>query len=270
MCVNCNKEKKSMSVDIQKCASALFEAYKQRRPIKCFTEEDIKLTCEEGYEIQNLVVKKKVEENGELVKGYKLGLTTKETQRMFNTESPFYGTLTNDNILSDGVMNLEDLFEPFVIEMELMFIIDEDLTYTADEREIFKKTRIAPGLEMPDGRYENWTQNKDLASIFADVGAAGKVVVGKSVKYSSIDELKDIKATLYLDDEKLDEGYGTEVLGNPINPMIWLVNKLAMQGKSLKKGMIVSSGTMIMPKPLIKGKYRAEFSGVGEVTLEVK
>lgn len=270
MSINRNSGDKSMSVVIQKCACALYEACIQGKPIECFSKGNINLTLEEGYEIQDLVIKKKIEDNGENTKGYKLGLTTKETQRIYNTESPFYGTLTNTNIISNEVMNIEDLFEPFVIEMELMFIIEEDLSYMADEQEILEKTKIAPGIEIPDGRYENWTQNKDLASILADTGVTGRIVVGKPVKYSSINDLKDIKAILYLDDKKLDEGCGSVVLGNPINSMIWLVNKLSMQGKKLTKGMIVSSGTMIMPKPLIRGKYKAEFSGIGEITLKVK
>lgn len=259
-----------MLVDIQKCVSELYGAYKQRRPIECFAKENIILTHENGYEIQNLVIKKKIEENGETIKGYKIGLTTVESQKVFNTDSPFYGTFTNVNI-ANGVINLEeDMFEPFVVEMELMFIIDEDLSLTPDEQEILEKTRIAPGLEMPDGRYENWTQNKDLACIFADVGAAGKVVIGKPVKYTSIDKLKDIKATLFFNGEKLDEGYGTAVLGNPINSVLWLIKKLSEQNKNLKKGMVIASGTMTMPKPLTKGIYNVEFSGVGELTLEAK
>lgn len=257
------------SAKIEEYAAALFKAKRNGKSIECFADREVHFTSEEGYLIQDLVIEKSLL-NSEELKGYKIGLTTKETQRMYNTEKPFYGTLTSSNIISSEVFQLDDLFAPFVIEMELMFILKEDLPFMATEQDILKNTLIAPGLEIPDGRYVNWTKNMDLPSIIADVGAAGRVVVGEPVSYSSISDLLKMKAILYWEGEKLEEGYGEVVLGNPINTMVWLSKELSMQGKTLKKGMIVSSGTMIMPKPVKRGKYLADFHGIGSVSVVVE
>ena len=52
--------------------------------------------------------------------------------------------------------------------------------------------------------------------------------------------------------------------------MIWLAKKLASHGQILEKGMIVSSGTLVLPFKLIKGTYVAKYSQLGSVKLIVE
>jgi 2-keto-4-pentenoate hydratase len=245
----------------QKIALTLYNAHKQNNRLQ-HLDKSI------GYEIQHLVIDKKIKEDNEQVKGYKISLTSEETQRWFNSDSPVYGTLTTTSI-SDGVIRLDDLSEP-LIETELMFIITEDLSFGADEEEILRKSMVAPGLEIPDSRFINWFPKLSLGEIVADNSVAGRIVVGETVDELSAIDWENIKVCLFLDDEKLDEGYSSSVLGNPIHAVSWLSHELALQGKRLTKGMVVSSGTFILPKPLRKGMYKAVFDTLGEIMLMVK
>lgn len=252
----------------QKIALTLYNAHKQKNRLQHFTSHNLILDQAIGYEIQHLLIDKKIKEDHEQVIGYKISMTSEETQRWFHSNSPVYGALTDTN-LSDGVIQLDDLSEP-LIEAELMFIFTEDLSLGADEEEILRKSKVAPGLEIPDSRFINWFPNLSLGEIVADQAVAGRIVVGEPVDDLSGIDWKNTKVSLFLDDEKLDEGCSSSVMGNPVHAVSWLSQELALQGKRLTKGMVVSSGTFILPKPLQRGTYKAVFGSLGEVILKVK
>jgi 2-oxo-hept-3-ene-1,7-dioate hydratase len=59
------------------------------------------------------------------------------------------------------------------------------------------------------------------------------------------------------------------VLGHPRNALAWLANKLGEHGKTLKKGMIVSSGSMVACQFVPPGSTATgKIEGLGEVTLK--
>lgn len=258
-----------MSIEkIQCCTSQLFDAHTQRKSIDKFATHDVSITFEEAYEIQSLLTSRKINENNEEIIGYKMGLTSVETQEQMNADGPFYGTLTDHNV-SGPILDVSQMFAPKLLEMELMFLVDEDISPSANLEEIFEKTRIAPGFEIPDSRFDDWFPAIPLSEVVADSGVAGRIAVGSPVEYTSVDALKEITCRLHFNDEMIAEGRGEAVLGNPINSVLWLVKRLSEQGQCLRKGMVISSGTVIMPVLLKKGVYRAEFDSVGTLELKV-
>ena len=83
------------------------------------------------------------------------------------------------------------------------------------------------------------------------------------------DAFANVHLNLYKDDKCIATGESSEVLGNPLNAIHWLIKKLHTHGKQLKKGDIISSGTFISPLKLEYGTYRAEYSGIGKVSFSV-
>jgi 2-keto-4-pentenoate hydratase len=66
------------------------------------------------------------------------------------------------------------------------------------------------------------------------------------------------------------EGYGRDVMGHPIEALLWLVNMLAEQGKSLTQGMIVMTGSMVATKFVNPGDtVGLAVDGLSEVQLSV-
>src|SRR5690625_5164261 len=109
--------------------------------------------------------------------GYKISLTSKETQDMFRSSTPLYGSLTN-YILTLESLKLDNLHAP-LIEMKLMLIANEHLTKEDDYASILQKMSIAPGLEIPDSRFTDWFPNLSFGKVIADSAVAGKVIVGE-------------------------------------------------------------------------------------------
>lgn len=225
--------------------------------------QDIKTdTVETAYEIQTEILKMQ----DKSVKGYKISMTSAETQGLFDSSEPVYGPFTESQVITE--MSLADYNIPLA-ELELVFHVNETLTAKDDAESILKKCTVAPALELPDARYYDWFPNISKYEVVADCAVAGAVVIGEA-KTASYDELDNITGTLLFNGEKIKQGQSSEVMGHPVNAMKWLIEKLDSQGRQLEAGQFVSSGTFILPVKLETGKYEGIFEGLGHVEIVIK
>ena len=65
-------------------------------------------------------------------------------------------------------------------------------------------------------------------------------------------------------------GLGSAVLGNPMNSIRWLAEKLGQHGRRLRPGDIIMTGSFVRQFPLQAGDIAvAEFSGIGRVEVRI-
>lgn len=209
----------------------------------------------------------------EAVGGYKVSLTSKETQDMFDSNEPLYGAETKSRFLkSPAAVSLKNMMEPLV-EVELCFRAKENLSVNDTLEDLMRKTTVAPAMEVPDSRFKDWFPSLSKYMVMSDGAVGGLVVYGEEFdtdKFGSVEALERVSATLYHDKENLKSGKSTEVLGNPLKSLNWLVKKLDSQGKHLLKDQRVSSGTFVLPPSLTKGEWHVTFdNGLGTVSLNV-
>lgn len=240
----------------------LYTAYTTNEPLKR-GELEIS-TMMEAYEIQDKVLELK-QENGEVLMGYKISLTSQETQNLFESNSPLYGGMTDRTVLKS--ISLKNYNMP-LLEMELIFLVDEEISPEDTEEDIMRKCRIAPGAEIPDGRYENWFPNVSLHEIIADGAVNGAVIYGEAEKFEHAD-IEDIKGILSFEGSRIKEGQSAEVLGHPAKSVQWLAGELEKRNKKLVPGLFISSGTFNLPVNLEAGYYTVEYENVGKVGFEV-
>lgn len=242
----------------------IYAAYETKEPIQ-FIRHDYTIDEKNAYSIQDELVEKLIDLYGAKVAGYKVSMTSKETQAIANTDEPAYGTILSTQVKQSGdIVELSSLFAP-LIEPEIMFILTDDLSPNADEAEILQKSKICAGLEIPDARYENWFPNFSLADLLCDNTATGLITLSEPIAPLSLDEFANIKMELFHNGEKISRGISSAVLGNPVSAVAWLSGKLAKQNKVLKKDMVISSGTFISPLVAKKGTYQVRYSSVGEI-----
>ncbi|WP_078595709.1 2-keto-4-pentenoate hydratase [Evansella clarkii] len=255
--------------EVQTYIDKLLEAERNIKPVP-FLSGSFKFSEEEAYRFQHELIAKKSLQLNEEVKGYKVSMTSPETQALADTNEPAYGTLLTSNHIEGDFRNiyLPSMNSP-LLEAEIAFVLTEDLPYDATVEEITEKTKAAACMEVPDSRYTDWFPNFQLMDLICDNGVTGKIVTSSKWKESSAVELEKITVSLKRNGEELGEGISTHVMGNPLNSILWLVKKLAKADKHLKKGMVISSGTLTSPVPLEKGVYEAEFSQLGSVKINV-
>lgn len=248
---------------MSKQAELLYQAYLSNQPLD--KGRLILNSREHAYQVQNEVLALK-EKKGEVHKGYKISLTSQETQKLFNSDSPLYGQMTDVTIKNE--LSLSNYNEPLV-EVELIFLIDETVNASDSKEEVMAKCRVAPGLEVPDGRYSDWFPKTTFYEVIADGAVNGALAMGDAITYT-YKQLADVEGVLFLDGEEVKRGHSTEVLGHPVNSVKWLAKELELKGEKLTEGLFVSSGTFVLPEHLEVGTYTAKYKGVGEVTLVVK
>ena len=223
------------------------------------------ISLNEAYQIQHAFTAAK-RENNEFLKGYKISMTSPETQSLFDAKEPLYGQLT-DKQITNTISLTKQMLSP-LIELELIFVVKDQLTSASSVDEIINNTQIAPGLEVPDSRFEDWFPKMSKEQVCVDGAVGGKVTIGNAKDYTYAD-IDNIKGQLLFNGQMIDEGSSSIVMGHPIKALTWLLKKLGEHGLKLEPGMFVSSGTFILPKTLEIGTYTGTFEGIGSVTLSV-
>lgn len=256
-----------MMYHLASLASRLASAAERRSPLRI--ADFPKLPEKEAYEVQRLLVESLCRRGSRRVAGFKISMTSPETQALAGASEPAFGTLISDMILeSPATLSLNDCFDP-LLELEIQFIVDQALSVGARRAEIEASCSVAPGLEVPDARFRAWYGNLSLGHLVADNAVAGRVVVGAPIPLSHLRTLRGVEGHLYVNDEAVARGTGLSVMGDPVIALEWLTEKLATKGRALEHGMVVSSGTLCMPVPARPGTYVARFSELGDVKLSV-
>lgn len=254
----------------EKLANALFDAYQTKKPLKMSDWEGTVTDEASAYRVQHRLMDLK----NETVGGYKVSLTSKQTQDMFDSNEPLYGAQVQSHFVASAAeLRLhQDLMDPLA-EVELVFKAKEPLLPTDSLEDLARKTTVASGVEVPDARFADWFPDLSKYMVMSDAAVGGYVVYGNETDTSNftLDELANVKTTLYHDGETVAEGMSSEVLGNPLKSLQWLVHKLDQQGQQLTTGQRVSSGTFLLPPHLTAGKWLATFDhGLSDVTVHVK
>lgn len=240
-------------------AHQLFEAWQSNTPMEMSAFDGALTDFDAAYQVQNAFAAKKAEPTA----GYKISLTSKTTQDLFKTNEPLYGAQIASHILtSPATIDLAQMNEP-LIEVELAMTAKEDLVPGLSDEELLARVTVAGDMEVPDARFKAWFPKLDKYLVVADCAVGGYIVCGEPVDGAtlSVKDLEGIHVELTLNGQPVRSGNSTEVLGNPINALQWLIQKLAQHGKTLKKGTTVSTGTFFVPPKLEAGLYEATFTG---------
>ncbi len=243
----------------------LINAEKIRKGVQPLTEIDPKLSVEEAYQIQLETVQRKLNQ-GQIVVGKKIGLTSVAMQNLLGVNEPDYGHLFNEmEVEVGGDIPFNRVMQPKV-EAEIAFVLKEDLfgpSITAED--VLRATDyVVPALEIVDSRILNWKIK--LADTIADNASSGLFVLGKIPVDVQNLKLAEVKMSFYKNGELMNTGIGSDVLGHPANCVAWLANKLSQFGTSLKAGEIILSGALsaaIDAKP--GDEFTATFDALGEV-----
>ena len=245
----------------------IYHAEKNRHAIAPFTEKFPGLTVDEAYAAQLQYVEKRVAD-GAKIKGKKIGLTSKAMQDMLGVDRPDYGHIFDDMMFSETeAIDTSNYIAPRV-EFEIAFILKEDIDGENVTLETVKDAidYVIPAAELIDSRIKDW-KIKFEDTVSDNGSSAGAVIGKKHVKLGNID-LPSVKMEVFKNGERLDEGYGSAVLGNPLEAVVWLARELAQYDITLKAGEVVLAGALTKAVDVSSGdQFKAMFDGLGEVEI---
>ena len=200
-----------------------------------------------GYEIQIQLADWLTEHGQGTLAGYKIGATAKGMQEALDVPGPVYGHILSGNVLrSSASYACNPVCRPGV-ECEIAFRLGDDLPPSSAP---FARDDVAsridaaiPAIEIVENRYGDF-RNCSIALLTADDFFHKACVLGDPVlDWGNID-LRETVGRTSINGEWLETGQGRDVLGHPLEAVVWLANKLAERGTGLTAGQIIMTGSM--------------------------
>ncbi len=249
-----------------KLADTLLRAYDTHTQIPVLTSEYPELTAGDGYAIQS-INRLRALERGQEIRGMKIGLSAKELMLSMGVNEPDYGILYSGmDIPSNSSVDFSELFQPKV-EGEIAFVMGRDVPENATADTVLECTEyICAAYELPETRTADW-QNK-IADTVADNSSAGHFMLSENRVSPAGINFMSLGLTLRKNGEIIGQGASDIVMGNPLNSVAWLSNKLRQHGLCLKKGYAVLSGALCGAHLASQGDtFKAEFDKLGTLLL---
>ncbi|MBP8295625.1 MAG: 2-oxo-hepta-3-ene-1,7-dioic acid hydratase [Burkholderiales bacterium] len=257
---------------IAEAARRLQEAEQTKKQIRQFSLEFPKITIEDAYAIQRTWVEAKIA-GGRVVKGHKIGLTSRAMQMSSQISEPDYGTLLDDMFFGDGTDIPMKRFIVPMVEVELAFILGRRLE--GDAVTIFDVLSatdyVIPAMEIIDARIHRLDPDtrrprKVFDTISDNAANAGIVMGGRPIRPLDVD-LRWVAAILQKNGAIEDSGVAAAVLNHPANGIAWLAKKFAPHGVALEPGQVVLSGSFTRPMPVAAGDtVHADYGALGSIS----
>ena len=223
-------------------------------------------TRAEGYAVQA----KWPGQFGQTVAGWKIAATSVAGQQHIRVSGPLAGPVFAHRVHADGAAIALAGNRMRVAECEIVFRLGQVL---APRDEQYGRTEVLavvasvhPGLEAPDSRFVDFAQAGE-AELLADCACTNDMIVGAAVAADErMHGLARLPVHACVSDGRELQGSGANVLGDPVEALVWLVNELGAQGRTLTPGQFVTTGACVAPIPVEPGDaVSADFGWLGTV-----
>jgi 2-keto-4-pentenoate hydratase len=236
-------------MDIEYAADAIWAGIQRKNhmPQEWFG----KLTLPEAYAVQLAVLRRTVAE-GDAQAGWKIGLTSAAMRAQQGVPEPCFGFLLRSGHLRSGArLAFDELIAPG-IENELCLTLGEPLRGPRVDADQVRRAIafVEPALEIAEVR---GNFSADIALSMADNAQQKAFVTGAASPHDSRVPLAGAEVVVDFNGERRATATGAEVMGSPIEAVVWLANKLADYGVTLEAGMRVMSGSFTRQFAVARG-----------------
>jgi 2-keto-4-pentenoate hydratase len=232
---------------------------------------DPKIDLDGAYRVQQAVVEHMLA-GGDTVAGYKAGLTGKLARWWFDIDDPVFGIIPASGLRRSGDTIDQPKGRHMLLETEIAFIagarIDKPVADVAALKPLIRG--VAPVIEAPAGGFpESQARQLTVTDIVANNVSAHILVVGAERPADGVD-LAKLTAVMKRDGEVVSKGTGADVMGDPWESALWLVNVAIGQGRVIEPGHYLSTGVIGKRVESQPGRYVANFGQLGEIAFAIR
>lgn len=253
-------------------ARELFEARKSGTQVRHFSTRHPAMTIDDGYAVQRAWVALELGD-GRLIKGRKIGLTSRAMQLSSQITEPDYAPLMDDMFFEQGGDIPIARFIAPRIEVELAFILSRPLKGpNVTLFEVLAATEyVTPALEIIDARIEQFDREtgapRKVFDTISDFAANAGIVLGGNPVRPDATDLRWVGAMLFKNGVIEETGLAAAVLNHPANGVAWLANKISDYDEQLSAGDVVLAGSFTRPTTAIAGdNIHADYGPLGTIS----
>tara|TARA_Y100000588_G_scaffold238030_1_gene251749 strand:+ start:125 stop:907 length:783 start_codon:yes stop_codon:yes gene_type:complete len=230
------------TTNAEAAAMTLAQAWRERDQIDDLTEAIRPADVAEAYDVQDRMI----DAIPAQPVGWKVGASNENAMRRFGFSEPFYGRLLDTGMHSSPASLSAEHFSRRGLETEFAFRLTSDLPAHAAPFDraavVAAASELLPAIEIIDSRFSSWPEISPF-SFIADNGTHGCFVMGQTHSDWAGHDLSTQAARISVNEQLVNEGSGADVLGDPVNALVWLANRLPADGKELKAGDVITTGT---------------------------
>lgn len=228
-----------------------------------------------AYDLQDLVRDQLIAAGFGRLVGYKIGCTTPVMQSYMNIDHPCAGNILARGLMRTGASLARANYVRPGIECEIAVELWHPLEAAQAPFDLNAVAAAVGGLfaaiEVVDDRYVHW-RSLDASTLIADdFFHAGLVLNRRQTNWPAATlgaDLAALEGAAWVNGVEVGRGRGADILGNPLEALVWLANHCARRGVSLPRGTLVSLGSLIQTHWLEPGdKVDIEIERLGSVNL---
>ncbi|MFD0666665.1 2-keto-4-pentenoate hydratase [Ramlibacter sp. MAHUQ-53] len=211
---------------------------------------------------------------GQPVAGWKIAATSEAGQRHIAVSGPLAGPVFAHRVAGPGAAVSLAGNRMRVAECEVVFTLGRTLApraggYTREEV-LAAVATVHPGIEVPDSRFAQFERAGE-AQLVADCACCRDMVLGAPVapEPQQLAALPGLQVRARVSDGRTAEGVGRNVLGDPVEALVWFVNEIGAAGQAVQAGQFVTTGACVPPIPVAPGqRVEADFGWLGTLAAE--
>lgn len=191
--------------------------------------------------------------------GYKAGLTNKPLQERFGAGEPLGGVMFASMLLPSGTSISAKYGVKPVYEADLIVTVKDERINEArtPEEALNYLGEVVPFIELLDLQFE--AKSLNLATIAGYNVVSRHGVIGKGIPITAaagfVDALANMESITTDDTGRVIQiARGSDILGNPLNVVLWLARHINSQGQRLRAGDVLSLGAMGKFYPVEPGR----------------
>lgn len=255
--------------DADRTLAFLTELRRRPRAIPHWPAEHLPPDEAGAYRLQDRLIAA----TGQDIAGWKVGLTSPAIRAQTGLSEPICAPVLAGNVhVSPHRVRAAD-FGRLGIELEVALFLGANLPpagapYTADS--------VAPAVaaaatsfELIDDRGADYAR-LDAKQLIVDGGWQAGVLLGTRVPLSAGPDLAQGSGSLTVDGGVIAAAPANAGIGHCFNVLAWLANRLAHDGKPLRRDMLVMTGSIVAAFfPMAGQTLGGDIAGMGPVSLKI-
>jgi 2-keto-4-pentenoate hydratase len=232
-------------LDPRQKAERIAALFRELRQTDILPAELMPANLDEAYAIRAVFEEIEVARGRDAVAGYKIGLTTPIMQKLCGVDEPCYGAIFAGEVHHRRAELPVASYCRLGIETEIAVQLGEDLPEGGSRDRVAGAVESCmAAIELLEDLRHDYKRLSAAAMVAGNVWNAGVVLGAPVTDWRRLD-LAALTARLTINGREIGTGKGGDVMGNPLNALAWLADKLAAAGRPLRRGMIVMTGSMV-------------------------